>query len=151
MTTTNASGADLFGQRTRTLLDELEASGQYKHLQMIESPMGPSIDIRGVGTVDCFCSNNYLGLANHPEVVEAGIEGLRKWGGVRRRFDSFAAHSPLMSNSNSRSHHFLEQKRPTRLSLAGPPLRRSFQPFVIQAMSLSAMNSTMLASLMRCG
>jgi glycine C-acetyltransferase len=26
------------------------------------------------------CSNNYLGLANHPEVVEAGVEGLRKYG-----------------------------------------------------------------------
>ncbi|MCH2140279.1 MAG: aminotransferase class I/II-fold pyridoxal phosphate-dependent enzyme [Phycisphaerales bacterium] len=105
MTTTNASGADLFGQRTRTLLDELEASGQYKHLQMIESPMGPSIDIRGVGTVDCFCSNNYLGLANHPEVVEAGIEGLRKWGGgtasVRFICGTFTAHEQLEQQISS--------------------------------------------------
>ena len=28
----------------------------------------------------CFCSNNYLGLANHPEVVEAGIKGLKDFG-----------------------------------------------------------------------
>ncbi|MEM1423764.1 MAG: aminotransferase class I/II-fold pyridoxal phosphate-dependent enzyme, partial [Planctomycetota bacterium] len=28
----------------------------------------------------CFCSNNYLGLANHPEVVEAGIEGVKQFG-----------------------------------------------------------------------
>ena len=61
--------------------------------------MGPSIDIRGKGTVDCFCSNNYLGLANHPEVVEAGIEGLRKWGGgtasVRFICSTFTAHERL--------------------------------------------------------
>ncbi len=99
MTTTNATGAALFDRRTRAVLDELEAGGQYKHLQMIEGPMGPSIDIRGVGTVDCFCSNNYLGLANHPEVVEAGIEGLRKWGGgtasVRFICGTFAAHEQL--------------------------------------------------------
>ncbi len=99
MTTTNTSGAELFDRRTRGVLDELEASGQYKHLQMIEGPMGPSIDIRGKGTVDCFCSNNYLGLANHPEVVEAGIEGLRKWGGgtasVRFICGTFTAHERL--------------------------------------------------------
>ena len=96
MTTTNASGAALFDHRTRALLEELEASGQYKHLQMIEGPMGPSIDVRGVGRVDCFCSNNYLGLANHPEVVEAGIEGLKRWGGgtasVRFICGTFSAH-----------------------------------------------------------
>ena len=99
MTTTDATGAGLFEQRTRIVLDELEASGQYKHLQMIESPMGPSIDIRGMGTVDCFCSNNYLGLANHPEVVEAGIEGLKQWGGgtasVRFICGTFTAHEAL--------------------------------------------------------
>ena len=96
MTTTDASGAALFDHRTRSVLEEREASGQYKPLQTIEGPMGPSIDIRGVGTVDCFCSNNYLGLANHPEVVEAGIEGLRKWGGgtapVRFICGTFTAH-----------------------------------------------------------
>ena len=99
MTTTDATGAGLFEQRTRIVLDELEASGQYKHLQMIEGPMGPSIDIRGMGTVDCFCSNNYLGLANHPEVVEAGIEGLKQWGGgtasVRFICGTFTAHEAL--------------------------------------------------------
>ena len=80
MTTTSTSGAARFEARTSTTLKSLEETGQYKHLQLIEGPMGPSIDLRDHGTVDCFCSNNYLGLANHPEVVEAGLEGLRKWG-----------------------------------------------------------------------
>ncbi len=76
-----------------------EETGQLKHLQMIESPMGPRISIRGRGEVDCFCSNNYLGLANHPDVVEAGIEGLRKYGAgtssVRFICGTFAPHEAL--------------------------------------------------------
>jgi glycine C-acetyltransferase len=58
----------------------LRDSGQLKVLQTIEGPMGATVRLRGRGEVACFCSNNYLGLANHPEVVEAGIEGLRRYG-----------------------------------------------------------------------
>ena len=76
MTTTSST----FIERSSAILSHLEETGQLKQLQMIESPMGPRISIRGRGEVDCFCSNNYLGLANHPDVVEAGIEGLRKYG-----------------------------------------------------------------------
>ena len=80
MTTTNATGSDAFHLRSRAMLEELETTGQLKRLQMIEGPMGPRITLRDRGEVDCFCSNNYLGLANHPDVVEAGIEGLRRHG-----------------------------------------------------------------------
>ncbi len=92
------TGVD-FLSRTQGTLDELAASGQFKHLQMIEGPMGPSITLRGRGEVDCFCSNNYLGLANHPDVVEAGIEGLRTYGAgtasVRFICGTFEAHEQL--------------------------------------------------------
>ncbi|MBK7403459.1 MAG: aminotransferase class I/II-fold pyridoxal phosphate-dependent enzyme [Phycisphaerales bacterium] len=51
---------------------------------MIRSPMDAVVRMRTAAGKEiealCFCSNNYLGLANHPEVVEAGIEGLRKYG-----------------------------------------------------------------------
>jgi len=80
MTTTGIEGSALFQQRTDAVLEELAATGQLKHLQTIEGPMGPRISVRGKGEVDCFCSNNYLGLANHPDVVEAGLEGLRRYG-----------------------------------------------------------------------
>ncbi|MDG2029427.1 MAG: aminotransferase class I/II-fold pyridoxal phosphate-dependent enzyme [Phycisphaerales bacterium] len=76
---TTMTGPD-FGARTTAILGHLEETGQLKQLQMIEGPMGPSINLRGYGEVACFCSNNYLGLANDPEVVEAGIEGLRRYG-----------------------------------------------------------------------
>ena len=95
MTTTSAT----FYDRSSAILSHLEETGQLKHLQMIESPMGPRISIRGRGEVDCFCSNNYLGLANHPDVVEAGIEGLRKYGAgtssVRFICGTFAPHEAL--------------------------------------------------------
>jgi glycine C-acetyltransferase len=95
MTTTST----LFFDRSSAILAHLEETGQLKQLQMIESPMGPRISIRGKGEVDCFCSNNYLGLANHPDVVEAGIEGLRKYGAgtasVRFICGTFAPHEAL--------------------------------------------------------
>ena len=74
----------LFDTRTDALLEQLRASGQYKHLQMLAGPMDAVVKMRGADgrarEVLCFCSNNYLGLANHPEVVEAGIRGLREYG-----------------------------------------------------------------------
>ena len=95
MTTTSST----FIERSSAILSHLEETGQLKQLQMIESPMGPRISIRGRGEVDCFCSNNYLGLANHPDVVEAGIEGLRRYGAgtssVRFICGTFAPHEAL--------------------------------------------------------
>ncbi len=69
-----------FDRRTDDILQSLEAGGQYKHLRTLQSPMGPKVKMDGFGEVLCFCSNNYLGLANHPEVVEAGIQALRDYG-----------------------------------------------------------------------
>jgi glycine C-acetyltransferase len=42
--------------------------------------MRPVVHIDGKGEVLVLCANNYLGLADHPEVVEAGIQGLRDYG-----------------------------------------------------------------------
>ncbi len=75
MTSSNA-----FRTRTEEILTGLRDSGQFKVLQMLEGPMDAVTPIRGFGECAVFCSNNYLGLANHPEVVEAGIQGLRDWG-----------------------------------------------------------------------
>lgn len=101
MLTLNPSAA--FDQRTDALLAKLQAEGLYKHLQMIESPMDAAIKIRGADgkprEVLCFCSNNYLGLANHPEVVEAGTKGLKDFGAgtasVRFICGTFSPHEVL--------------------------------------------------------
>ena len=42
--------------------------------------MRPIVEIEGRGEVLVLCSNNYLGLADHPEVIEAGIRGIRDYG-----------------------------------------------------------------------
>lgn len=70
-----------FENQTTELLKGLKESGTYKHLRHITSPMGPTLTLEDVGEVIVLCSNNYLGLANHPEVVAAGKEGLAQYGG----------------------------------------------------------------------
>ena len=88
-----------FPSRTNEILESLRTSGQLKHLQMIEGPMDATVRIRGKGEVVCLCSNNYLGLANHPEVVEAAHEGIRKYGAgtasVRFICGTFDCHEKL--------------------------------------------------------
>ena len=69
-----------FDQRTVELLDSLQASGQSKPMYELTGPMGPVVQIRDLGAVLVLCSNNYLGLADHPEVIAAGVEGLRQYG-----------------------------------------------------------------------
>lgn len=69
-----------FDQRTSELLASLQQTGQYKQFYEVTGPMGPVIQIAGHGEVLVLCSNNYLGLADHPEVIAAGVEGLRKYG-----------------------------------------------------------------------
>ncbi len=69
-----------FDKRATELLKNLHETGQYKHLQTLLSPMGPTVQMAGHGEVIVLCSNNYLGLADHPEVIAAGVEGLRKYG-----------------------------------------------------------------------
>jgi glycine C-acetyltransferase len=61
-------------------LDALEAAGTYKHLRHLTTPMAAQAHMREAGDVIVLSSNNYLGLADHPDVVAAGIEGLRTYG-----------------------------------------------------------------------
>ncbi|MCH8822957.1 MAG: aminotransferase class I/II-fold pyridoxal phosphate-dependent enzyme [Planctomycetes bacterium] len=98
-TTTETTGREVFAKRTDEVLRNLVDTGQYKKLQMIEGPMDATTKLRGYGEVGCFCSNNYLGLANHPEVVKAGIEGIEKYGAgtasVRFICGTFEPHQQL--------------------------------------------------------
>jgi len=61
-------------------LDRLREAGTYKRFNTLSSPQGPLVEMEGRGEVLVLSSNNYLGLADRPEVVEAGIEGLRRYG-----------------------------------------------------------------------
>ncbi len=63
----------------RGQLADLKAKGLYKAERQIESPQKSGITVNGHGVVN-FCANNYLGLANHPDIVAAAEEGIRAWG-----------------------------------------------------------------------
>ena len=69
-----------FDKRNIDLIRDLDESGQTKPFYDITSPMRPVVEIKGKGEVLVLCANNYLGLADHPEVIEAGIQGLKDYG-----------------------------------------------------------------------
>src|SRR2546421_4533063 len=61
------------------MLDDLRAKGLYKSERQLQGPQGSAIRVAGHEVIN-FCANNYLGLANHPAIVEAAHEGLRRYG-----------------------------------------------------------------------
>ena len=61
-------------------LDALRDARTFKSFLTLESAQGPVVQMAGRGDVIVLSSNNYLGLAAHPEVVRAGIEGLERYG-----------------------------------------------------------------------
>jgi glycine C-acetyltransferase len=69
-----------FEARLNADLDALRAAGTYKRLRHITGPMAPEVHMEEAGDVIVLSSNNYLGLADHPDVVAAGIAGLQKYG-----------------------------------------------------------------------
>ncbi|MDB5041292.1 MAG: aminotransferase class [Candidatus Eremiobacteraeota bacterium] len=69
-----------FDARLTTELDALRAAGTYKRLRHLTGPMAAEVHMEEAGDVIVLSSNNYLGLADHPDVVRAGIEGLQKYG-----------------------------------------------------------------------
>ena len=69
-----------FNSKLQAELDELKKAGTYKHLRHLTTPMAPEVHMEEAGDVIVLSSNNYLGLSDQPEVIAAGIEGLKKYG-----------------------------------------------------------------------
>jgi 8-amino-7-oxononanoate synthase len=61
------------------LLDELRERGLYRRLRLISGPQGARVLLDG-SPVLLLCSNNYLGLADHPRVREAAADAAMRWG-----------------------------------------------------------------------
>jgi glycine C-acetyltransferase len=61
-------------------IEQLKRDKVYKRLNYLESPQSSHVQMEGRGDVLILSSNNYLGLSDEPSVIEAGIEGLRKYG-----------------------------------------------------------------------
>ncbi|MDZ3994995.1 8-amino-7-oxononanoate synthase [Pseudomonas sp. Teo4] len=60
-------------------LAERRAADLYRQRPLLESPQGPEVVVDGQRLL-AFCSNDYLGLANHPEVIAAWQAGAEQWG-----------------------------------------------------------------------
>ncbi|BAZ92443.1 8-amino-7-oxononanoate synthase [Thiohalobacter thiocyanaticus] len=85
----------------RTALEQRRRDGLYRSRRLAESPQRPERRIDGR---DClsFCSNDYLGLAAHPQVVAALQTGAQRWGA-----GSGAAH---LLAGHTAAHHALEEE-----------------------------------------
>ena len=70
----NALASDLTSR-----LETLREDGLFKRERVIETPQG-GVVADGAGETINLCANNYLGLSDHPQLVEAGREALSRWG-----------------------------------------------------------------------
>ncbi|CRI63130.1 8-amino-7-oxononanoate synthase (AONS) (8-amino-7-ketopelargonate synthase) (7-keto-8-amino-pelargonic acid synthetase) (7-KAP synthetase) (L-alanine--pimelyl CoA ligase) [Thiocapsa sp. KS1] len=82
-------------------LDRLRTAGLYRRRRVQDRPQQPEAIVDGRPMLS-FCSNDYLGLANHPEVLAALRQGAERWG-----VGSGAAH---LVNGHSAAHHALEEE-----------------------------------------
>jgi glycine C-acetyltransferase len=73
------SRSDLFADLA-TQADQMREAGTFKTERVLESPQAARVRVRGGREVINMCANNYLGLANHPEVVAAARDSLDTWG-----------------------------------------------------------------------
>ncbi|MFN8461574.1 MAG: aminotransferase class I/II-fold pyridoxal phosphate-dependent enzyme, partial [Anaerolineales bacterium] len=60
-------------------IDGLKEQGLYNRIRTIGSAQGARLIVDGKDVLN-FCSNNYLGLANHPKLIEAAKEATKKFG-----------------------------------------------------------------------
>lgn len=88
-----------FHREVAKKIDETRAAGAEKVLRHLEGPMDAHVTMEDKGSVLVLCSNNYLGLANHPAVIEAGREALAAFGAgtasVRFICGTFTPHRDL--------------------------------------------------------
>jgi glycine C-acetyltransferase len=66
-------------QVLRPQLDDLKVRGLYKRERQLQGPQGAAIRVGGREVFN-LCANNYLGLANHPAVVAAAADALKRYG-----------------------------------------------------------------------
>ena len=81
-------------------LAERRAASLYRQRPLLDSPQGPLVRVDGRELL-AFCSNDYLGLANHPQVIEAWRAGALRWG-----VGGGASHLVI---GHSTPHHELEE------------------------------------------
>jgi len=80
-------------------IQQLKDDKVYKRLNYLDSPQSAYVEMEGRGKVLILSSNNYLGLCDEPSVIQAGIDGLQKYGAgtgsVRFICGTFTVHREL--------------------------------------------------------
>ncbi len=71
---------DSFEAFLKNELISIHKAGTFKSERVIATPQGAAIRVADGAPVLNFCANNYLGLAEHPDVVEAAKEAIDRWG-----------------------------------------------------------------------
>jgi glycine C-acetyltransferase len=88
-----------FTTSLESTIGQLKADKVYKRLNHLDSPQSARVQMEGRGEVLILSSNNYLGLCDEPSVIDAGIEGLKKYGAgtasVRFICGTFTIHREL--------------------------------------------------------
>ncbi|WP_444905890.1 glycine C-acetyltransferase [Microbulbifer sp. SSSA008] len=74
------SKPEQFFEHLRSELKQIDADGLYKRERIITSQQAAEIQVNNDTQVLNFCANNYLGLANHPDLIEAAKQGLEQYG-----------------------------------------------------------------------
>ncbi len=69
-----------FQEHLSAELEEIESAGLYKRERLITTPQSAHVGVSSGGEILNLCANNYLGLAQHPEVNAAAAVGLQEWG-----------------------------------------------------------------------
>ena len=82
-------------------LEDLHARNLYRRREILESAQGVRVVIGGRACLS-FCSNDYLGLANHPQVVEAFQSAAVRYG--------VGAGASHLISGHSQAHHALEEE-----------------------------------------
>jgi glycine C-acetyltransferase len=67
------------GPQLQETLEEIRSAGLYKHERQLDSPQSAYVRTNGQDVLN-FCANNYLGFADHPDVVAAARSALDQWG-----------------------------------------------------------------------
>ena len=88
-----------FTKGLEATIEQLKADKVYKRLNYLDSPQAARVQMEGRGEILILSSNNYLGLSDEPSVIEAGIDGLRRYGAgtasVRFICGTFTIHREL--------------------------------------------------------
>lgn len=88
-----------FTKSLEATIEQLKRDKVYKRLNYLDSPQAARVQMEGRGEILILSSNNYLGLSDEPAVIDAGIDGLRRYGAgtasVRFICGTFTIHREL--------------------------------------------------------